>query len=193
MCSPCKCSNAQHFGAVRPHLHRASRTGEADPVDKRVSWLQTHGACVLCPHIATIAGLGMHYLHIYSANSCHWFSISSLSIPLHQMRHPDYPLWSAIGLLAVVLPAPWHWRSRNVSTICLISWLTTYNIILFINTLVWADNFANILPVWCDISERRERESTNIPSISDHSRHSLRYAAVFSVSNASPGVGRVSQ
>lgn len=82
------------------------------------------------------------------------------------MRHLDYPLWSAINFLAVILPAPWHWRSRNVSTICLIGWLTVYSVVCFINSLVWANSYADVAPVWCDISKLRYcllyRRSSNV-------------------------------
>lgn len=71
------------------------------------------------------------------------------------MRHPEYPLWCAISLVVVLLPAPWHWRSRNISTVCLIWWLSLYNIITLINTLLWADNYADKAPVWADISKWR--------------------------------------
>lgn len=69
------------------------------------------------------------------------------------MRHPDYPIWSLICLILVLLPSPWHWRARNISTIGLIFWLAVYNFVVFINTLVWADNYADVAPVWNEISE----------------------------------------
>lgn len=69
------------------------------------------------------------------------------------MRHPDYIFWSVISLILVVVPAPWHWRARNVSTICLVAWLFTYQLTAIINTSVWADNYADVSPVWCDISK----------------------------------------
>ena len=68
------------------------------------------------------------------------------------MRHPDYPLWSLIGLLAVTLPAAWHWKARNIATISLIGWLGVSNLVLLVNTSVWADNYADLAPIWCDIS-----------------------------------------
>jgi len=69
------------------------------------------------------------------------------------MLHPDYPFWSFIGLIAVLLPLPWHWRARNVATLALMFWIALANLIVFVNSLVWADNFADHAPVWCDISE----------------------------------------
>jgi pheromone a factor receptor len=61
-------------------------------------------------------------------------------------------VWSFIGFVVVLIPSPWHWRSRNVATLCLIFWLALYNMTRFINSLIWADNYANVVPVWCDIS-----------------------------------------
>ena len=69
------------------------------------------------------------------------------------MRHPDYPIWSLLGLVAVLLPAAWHWRARNISTLAIITWLAMGNLSFFVNTIVWADNYADRSPVWCDISE----------------------------------------
>nr|WPS94692.1 Pheromone A receptor [Naematelia aurantialba] len=70
------------------------------------------------------------------------------------MRHPDYAIWTCIAFFAVVLPSPWHWRMANVSTMSLIVWLALVNLILFINTIVWRDNYEDHSPIWCDISSR---------------------------------------
>nr|CDR19296.1 STE3 protein [Papiliotrema flavescens] len=70
------------------------------------------------------------------------------------MLHADYPFWSFVGLVAVLLPLPWHWRARNVATLALIFWIALANLIVFVNSLVWADNFADHAPAWCDISGR---------------------------------------
>lgn len=76
-----------------------------------------------------------------------------LSITSYTMRHPDYPIWTFLGFIAVTFPATWHWRSRNISTLSIIAWLALGNLSLFINTLVWADNYRDWSPVWCDICE----------------------------------------
>ena len=70
---------------------------------------------------------------------------------LRNMRHPDYPIWTFLGFAAVVLPGAWHWRSRNISTLSIIAWLALGNLSLFVNTLVWADNYRDWSPIWCDI------------------------------------------
>ena len=71
------------------------------------------------------------------------------------MRHPDYPIWSLVGLVAVLLPSAWHWRARNVATLGLIFWVALSNFVLFVNTLIWADNYEDLAPAWCDLSEWR--------------------------------------
>ena len=53
----------------------------------------------------------------------------------------------------MVMPLPWHWRARNIATLGLIFWIFIDNLFVFINTLIWADNFRNHAPIWCDISE----------------------------------------
>lgn len=72
------------------------------------------------------------------------------------MRHPDYPIWAFLGLVAVLLPATWHWRARNISTLSIIVWLALANLSTFVNTLIWADNYADSSPIWCDICERSD-------------------------------------
>nr|XP_019008795.1 uncharacterized protein I206_06479 [Kwoniella pini CBS 10737]OCF47576.1 hypothetical protein I206_06479 [Kwoniella pini CBS 10737] len=57
-------------------------------------------------------------------------------------------------MLLVLLPSPWHLRARNVATLSLIFWLLLANIVTFVNSLMWADNFRDLSPVWCDISGR---------------------------------------
>jgi hypothetical protein len=69
------------------------------------------------------------------------------------MRHPGYPIFALLGLLAVLLPSPWHWRTRNVGTLGLIFWLSLTNFTIFLNSLLWADNVVDRSPGWCDLSQ----------------------------------------
>lgn len=69
------------------------------------------------------------------------------------MQHPDYAVWSFIGFVLVLLPSPWHWRARNIATLSLIFWIALTNLCNFVNCIVWADNFMDSAPIWCDISE----------------------------------------
>ncbi|WVR04395.1 hypothetical protein IAU60_001397 [Kwoniella sp. DSM 27419] len=70
------------------------------------------------------------------------------------MRHPDYPFWASAALIIVALPAPWHFRARNIATLSLILWLTLANLCTFVNTIIWKDNYDDCNPIWCDISSR---------------------------------------
>ncbi|WWC87188.1 uncharacterized protein L201_002074 [Kwoniella dendrophila CBS 6074] len=70
------------------------------------------------------------------------------------MRHPDYPFWSFLSMLLVILPLHWHTRARNIATLSLIFWLFLANLVTFVNSLVWAGNYRDNNPVWCDISSR---------------------------------------
>lgn len=70
------------------------------------------------------------------------------------MRRPEFPIWSAISILCVLIPAPWHWKTRNVATISVIFWLGLYNGVNLINSFLWADHYRDIAPIWSDISGR---------------------------------------
>ncbi|ORY22441.1 GPCR fungal pheromone mating factor, partial [Naematelia encephala] len=70
------------------------------------------------------------------------------------MRYPDYAIWSFIAFFAVLLPSPWHWRMANIATICLISWVALANLITFADVFIWAENYGDHSPIWCDISSR---------------------------------------
>ncbi|BEI98492.1 hypothetical protein CcaverHIS631_0307910 [Cutaneotrichosporon cavernicola] len=70
------------------------------------------------------------------------------------MRRPEYPFWSSVCLVLLLIPAPWHWRARNAPLVCLIGWLWLTHFVTLVNTLVWADNFVDSAPIWSDISAR---------------------------------------
>lgn len=69
------------------------------------------------------------------------------------MQHLELPICSFISALIVILPLSCHWHAHNVAALALMSWLFIANIIYAINSLVWADNIQNSVPVWCDISK----------------------------------------
>jgi Pheromone A receptor len=68
------------------------------------------------------------------------------------MQHPELPLFAFSTAILVVIPIPWHWRARNVATLAIIAWLFAVDVIFGVNSLVWAGNVNNLIPVWCDIS-----------------------------------------
>ncbi|KAF8174227.1 GPCR fungal pheromone mating factor, partial [Pholiota molesta] len=70
------------------------------------------------------------------------------------MQHPELPLFALLSAILALIPAIWHWRSRNVAILALIFWLSLSNLISFVNTIVWAGNVRNPIPVWCDITTK---------------------------------------
>lgn len=68
------------------------------------------------------------------------------------MLYPQLPAGAFIAAILVLIPLPWHWRARNVSTLAIIAWLFVMNIIYAVNSIIWSGNVNNPVPVWCDIS-----------------------------------------
>jgi hypothetical protein len=60
--------------------------------------------------------------------------------------------FNAIAIICVLLPAPWHWRTKNIGTLLFIFWATIGALVTFVNGIVWSDNVDNPSPVWCDVS-----------------------------------------
>lgn len=85
----------------------------------------------------------------------------------------------------MLLPAAWHWRARNISTLAIITWLALGNLSLFVNTLIWADNYEDRVPVWCDICESTlllvKAEQTSKPTLQ---RYLIRHAGLLALTNA---------
>ncbi|KAG8684102.1 a-factor receptor [Ceratobasidium sp. 394] len=70
------------------------------------------------------------------------------------MRDPAYPLFCALGIILCLLPLPWHWKARNTGTLLYIGWTILGCTMFLINSLVWAGNVDNAMPIWCDISAK---------------------------------------
>ncbi|KAF7320617.1 Pheromone receptor Rcb2 B44 [Mycena chlorophos] len=64
------------------------------------------------------------------------------------------PIGAFLAALLVLVPLPWHWRARNVPTLSIIAWLFISNIVLAVNSIVWAGNFEIRAEVWCDIATK---------------------------------------
>jgi pheromone a factor receptor len=45
-------------------------------------------------------------------------------------------------------------RRGSVANLTLVGWLLACNLLHAINSIIWADNLAIHVPVWCDIGER---------------------------------------
>lgn len=67
--------------------------------------------------------------------------------------HVELPVGAFVAAGLVLVPLPWHWRACNVATVSIIIWLFVSNIVYGINSIIWAGNIADSVPVWCDISE----------------------------------------
>ncbi|KAG8744460.1 hypothetical protein FRC10_010130 [Ceratobasidium sp. 414] len=63
----------------------------------------------------------------------------------------ELPIVSFICTVLVLIPLPWHWKARNVSTLAIIAWLSLINFTRGINAIVWANTVVVKYPVWCDI------------------------------------------
>jgi pheromone a factor receptor len=64
-----------------------------------------------------------------------------------------FAFFSAISIILVILPSPWHWKSRNIGTLLYIGWVLLANLVYLVNSIVWWSSAENVAPVWCDISE----------------------------------------
>lgn len=64
----------------------------------------------------------------------------------------ELPIVSFISLVLVLIPLPWHWKARNISTLAIIFWLASLNLIRGVNSIVWSNTVVVKFPVWCDIS-----------------------------------------
>ncbi|KAJ4486637.1 pheromone receptor [Lentinula edodes] len=70
---------------------------------------------------------------------------------------PTFPLFSTfafLGFVLSVIPLPWHFQAWNSGTCAFMLWVGCFCLVLFINSLIWADNALNTVPVWCDISSQ---------------------------------------
>ncbi|KAJ3719605.1 pheromone receptor [Lentinula guzmanii] len=65
---------------------------------------------------------------------------------------PLYPVFAFLGFVLSVIPLPWHFQAWNSGTCAFMIWVGCFCLVLFINSLIWADNAINSIPVWCDIS-----------------------------------------
>ncbi|QRV77886.1 STE3-type pheromone receptor [Ceratobasidium sp. AG-Ba] len=70
------------------------------------------------------------------------------------MFDASYIVLCAVGAALCMLPLPWHWQARNVSTLIYLGWTSTACLIACINAIIWAGNVDDKAPVWCDISSR---------------------------------------
>ncbi|KAJ3876744.1 pheromone receptor [Lentinula edodes] len=65
---------------------------------------------------------------------------------------PLFPILSFLGFVLSVIPLPWHFQAWNSGTCAFMVWVGCFCLVLFVNSIIWADNAINSVPVWCDIS-----------------------------------------
>ncbi|KAG9045218.1 a-factor receptor [Tulasnella sp. UAMH 9824] len=66
--------------------------------------------------------------------------------------YPTFPVLASIGIVLVLLPAYWHFKSGNIGTILYIVWTFIGNLNYLINSIAWAGNLHNPPWFWCDLS-----------------------------------------
>ncbi|SNX82060.1 probable Pheromone receptor 1 [Melanopsichium pennsylvanicum] len=64
------------------------------------------------------------------------------------------PFFALVSAVLVLLPLPWHIRSRNVGTVALSTWLFLGNVDNFVNSMVWWNSTSDKAPVFCELSIR---------------------------------------
>ncbi|KAG8806038.1 a-factor receptor [Serendipita sp. 399] len=57
-----------------------------------------------------------------------------------------------LAFLAVLIPAPIHFKSRNTGLILFICWLLAAELIFFINSFIWKGNVNDPIPYYCDVT-----------------------------------------
>ncbi|KIL55876.1 hypothetical protein M378DRAFT_560049 [Amanita muscaria Koide BX008] len=68
--------------------------------------------------------------------------------------YPSFPIISFLGFILALIPLSWHLQAWNVGTCAFMIWTSLACLFEFINSLVWAGNVLNPVPVWCDISSK---------------------------------------
>ncbi|TEB23050.1 STE3-domain-containing protein [Coprinellus micaceus] len=67
------------------------------------------------------------------------------------MPHYELPIGAFISAALVLVPLPWHWRARNITTLSMIAWLFIFNFTYGVNAIIWAGNVRLRGTIWCDI------------------------------------------
>ncbi|KAG8965695.1 a-factor receptor [Tulasnella sp. 408] len=66
--------------------------------------------------------------------------------------YPTFLVLASIGIILILLPAYWHFKSRNVGTILYIVWTFIGNLNYLVNAIAWAGNMHSPPWFWCDLS-----------------------------------------
>lgn len=71
------------------------------------------------------------------------------------MLYTAQPILAFLAVILVILPLPWHIKTKNIATLSLAFWLVQGNLFLAINAILWNDNVAVKHLRYCNIGERR--------------------------------------
>lgn len=72
--------------------------------------------------------------------------------PLTDMHDTAYTFFSGLGSVLILLPITFQWRARNTSTIFNLLWIFVIDLVVFVNSIMWWDNYRVYGLVWGDIS-----------------------------------------
>ncbi|KTW31534.1 hypothetical protein T552_00176 [Pneumocystis carinii B80] len=69
------------------------------------------------------------------------------------MGEAFYIFFCLIGFLCSIIPSIWHWKYRNVAPLCLIFWVSSTNLVYFINSIIWYNGSETSYrgDLYCDI------------------------------------------
>ncbi|TXT13458.1 hypothetical protein VHUM_00825 [Vanrija humicola] len=70
------------------------------------------------------------------------------------MHDTPHTLFSGLGVVLVLLPLTLQWRAHNTSTIFNLLWILVIDLVAFINSIMWWDNYRAYGLVWGDISAK---------------------------------------
>ncbi|KIO23492.1 hypothetical protein M407DRAFT_27020 [Tulasnella calospora MUT 4182] len=66
--------------------------------------------------------------------------------------YPIFPVLASIGIVLILLPSYWHFKSGNVGTMLYIVWTFIGNLNYLVNSISWKGNLHNPPWLWCDLS-----------------------------------------
>ncbi|KAG8934305.1 a-factor receptor [Tulasnella sp. 417] len=66
--------------------------------------------------------------------------------------YPTFPVLACTGIVLILLPAYWHFKSGNVGTILYIVWAFIGNLNYLVNSISWTGNLHSPPWFWCDLS-----------------------------------------
>ncbi|KAJ3829417.1 pheromone receptor [Lentinula raphanica] len=75
-------------------------------------------------------------------------------MPASDPTFPLYPVFAFLGFVLSIIPLPWHLHAWNSGTCAFMIWVGSFCLVLFVNSLIWANNAINSVPIWCDISSQ---------------------------------------